>query len=55
MRDWPKNLREHAAALDAAAEFFTTFNGTDCEDHAEMLSEIADQFRSDAKEYEAIT
>lgn len=52
--DYPKRLREHADALDAASAFFTDFMGTDCEDHAESIADIARQFREDAKEYEAM-
>lgn len=54
MRDWSKELREHADAIDRAAVAFAEFMGTDSQDNVEKLQEVSEQFREDADEYEQI-
>lgn len=54
MTVYPEQLRLHATALEAAADFFVKdFLGTEADEHAEKLREAARQFREDAAEYEA--
>lgn len=51
-RNWPQELRDHADALERAAQCIVDFVGENAEDHAINLQEAADDFRSDADEYE---
>lgn len=51
-RNWPKELREHADAMERAAQCILDFRGENAEDHALNLQDAAEDFRSDADKYE---